>query len=114
MSDMGKERLRPLDEIIEAGDPNPGIRPEDGLEGEHSDPGTVVIVGATGDLTARKLVPVLFNLYINDDLPDPFRIVGCGRTKLDDQQFRGKMEKALIAKGIMNRQGSFGTCFKTI
>ena len=102
MSDMGKERLRPLDEIIEAGAPNPGIRPEDGLEGEHSDPGTVVIVGATGDLTARKLVPALFNLYINDDLPDPFRIVGCGRTKLDDQQFRGKMEKALIAKDIMN------------
>ena len=56
---MGKERLRPLDEIIEAGDPNPGIRPEDGLEGEHSDPGTVVIVGATGDLTARKLLPAL-------------------------------------------------------
>jgi glucose-6-phosphate 1-dehydrogenase len=102
MSDMGKDRLRSQDNIIETGTPDPGILPEDGLEGEHSDPGTIVIVGATGDLTARKLVPALFNLYLNNGLPDPFRIVGCGRTKLDDQQFRGKMEKALIAKGIMN------------
>ena len=102
MSDIGKERLRPLNEIIEAGIPNPEIRPEDRLGGEPSDPGTLVIVGATGDLTARKLVPALFNLYLNNGLPDPFRIIGCGRTKLNDQQFRVKMEKALIEKGIMN------------
>ena len=48
---------------------------------EQSDPSTIVIVGATGDLTARKLVPALFNLYLNDGLPDSFCIVGCGRTK---------------------------------
>lgn len=102
MSDIGKDRLRSLDEITEAGISNPGIHPEDCLGIEHSDPNTVVIVGATGDLTARKLVPALFNLYLNNGLPDSFRIVGCGRTKLNDQQFRGKMEKALMAKGIMD------------
>lgn len=88
--------------IIEAGTPDPEIQPKDCLGVEHSDPCAVVIVGATGDLTARKLVPALFNLYLNDGLPDPFHIVGCGRTKLNDQQFRKKMETALMAKGIMN------------
>ncbi|MBW2538913.1 MAG: glucose-6-phosphate dehydrogenase, partial [Deltaproteobacteria bacterium] len=103
MSDIGKDRLRPLDEIIEAETSNPGIRPEDCLGVEHSDPCTIVIVGATGDLTARKLVPALFNLYLNDGLPDSFRIVGCGRTKLNDQQFRGKMETALMATNLMDQ-----------
>ncbi|MBL7102411.1 MAG: hypothetical protein ISS60_06600, partial [Desulfobacteraceae bacterium] len=44
------------------------------------EPCTLVIIGASGDLTARKLVPALLNLYLNDGLPDPFLIVGCGRT----------------------------------
>jgi glucose-6-phosphate 1-dehydrogenase len=91
-----------MDKIEEARSPDTGLRTEDCLGVEHSDPSIVVIVGATGDLTARKLVPALFNLYLNDGLPDSFRIVGCGRTKLNDQQFRKKMEKALMAKGIMD------------
>ncbi|MBW2157713.1 MAG: glucose-6-phosphate dehydrogenase, partial [Deltaproteobacteria bacterium] len=70
---------------------------------EHSDPCTIVIVGATGDLTARKLVPALFNLYLNGGLPDSFSIVGCGRTKLNDQQFREKMETALMATSLMDQ-----------
>ena len=40
------------------------------------DPCMIVIVGASGDLTARKIVPALFNLYLNDGLPDPFLVVG--------------------------------------
>jgi glucose-6-phosphate 1-dehydrogenase len=103
MGDIGKDRLRPLDEMIEAGTSNPGIRSEDCLGVEHSDPCTIVIVGATGDLTARKLVPALFNLYLNDGLPDSFSIVGCGRTKLNDQQFREKMETALMATNLMDQ-----------
>jgi len=93
MSEIGKDRLRLSD---------PGIRTEDHLGIEHSDPSTVVILGATGDLTARKLVPAIFNLFLNDGLPHSFCIVGCGRTKLNDQQFRSKMEKALMAKGLMD------------
>ena len=97
-----KNKNNATDPIIEAGTPDPGIQPKDCLGVEHSDPCAVVIVGATGDLTARKLVPALFNLYLNDGLPDPFHIVGCGRTKLNDQRFREKMETALMANGIMN------------
>ncbi|MEL6528010.1 MAG: glucose-6-phosphate dehydrogenase, partial [Chloroflexota bacterium] len=37
---------------------------------------TLVIFGATGDLTQRKLIPALFNQYVQDNLPDDFTIVG--------------------------------------
>jgi glucose-6-phosphate 1-dehydrogenase len=60
-----------------------------------SDPCAIIIAGATGDLTARKLMPALFNLYLNDGLSENFSIIGCGRTQLDDQQFRKKMEDAV-------------------
>jgi len=102
MSDIEKDRSRPVDEIIEARASNPAIRSEDCLWVEPSDPSTVVIVGATGDLTARKLMPALFNLYLNDVLPDAFRIVGCGRTRLNDQQFRAEMKKAMMATDLMD------------
>jgi glucose-6-phosphate 1-dehydrogenase len=59
------------------------------------DPCMIVIVGASGDLTARKIVPALFSLYMNRGLPDPFVVVGCARTNMDDTEFREKMKKAL-------------------
>jgi glucose-6-phosphate 1-dehydrogenase len=59
------------------------------------DPCTIVIFGASGDLVARKLIPALFNLYRNGWLPDPFRIVGCARTKMDHAEFRSKLEGRL-------------------
>ena len=46
------------------------------------EPCTLVILGASGDLTRRKLVPALFNLYQTKVLPDPFLIVGCGRSEM--------------------------------
>ncbi len=61
------------------------------------DPCSIVILGATGDLTARKLMPSLFNLYRNQGLPEPFTIVGCGRTPLDHQGFRKKIENAVMS-----------------
>jgi len=90
------------DLMIEVSSPAKEIRRKNCTGIEQSDPSTIVIMGATGDLTARKLVPALFNLYLNDGLPDPFRIVGCGRTNLNDRQFRRKMEKALTEKGILD------------
>jgi len=49
-----------------------------------ADPCSIVILGATGDLTSRKLMPALFNLYCIGGLPEPFLIVGCGRTEWTD------------------------------
>ncbi|MBW2217033.1 MAG: glucose-6-phosphate dehydrogenase [Deltaproteobacteria bacterium] len=62
-----------------------------------AEPCVVVIIGASGDLTARKIVPSLFRLFINGDLPDPCVILGCGRTKLSDHEFRDKMERACLS-----------------
>jgi len=54
----------------------------------------IVIFGATGDLTHRKLVPALYNLLADEYLPDKFVVVGTGRTKLTDQQYRDDLFKA--------------------
>ncbi len=60
---------------------------------EPLDPFTIVIFGATGDLTDRKLIPALFNLYTHQGLPEQFTIVGCGRTRLTDHEFRNRLKK---------------------
>ncbi len=69
------------------------------------DPCAIVIFGASGDLTARKLVPALYNLYLNDGLPKPFVIVGASRTAMSHEEFRerlkanyGATEKADLAR----------------
>ena len=80
--------------------PNLGIDPAECVASEGTDPCTIVILGATGDLTARKLIPALFNLYLNDGLPDPFQIVGCGRTQLSDLEFRKTMQDAVKKAGM--------------
>lgn len=58
-------------------------------------PCTIVIFGASGDLTARKLIPSLFHLFCNGGLPERMAIVGCARTELDDRQFHNKMLAAV-------------------
>lgn len=91
-----------LEAIATASAPDLGLDPEECLAPQRSDPCTIVIFGATGDLTARKLIPALYDLYVNNGLPDPFAIVGCGRTPLDDHRFRDRMEKALRKTGKLN------------
>ena len=51
-------------------------------------PGTIVIFGASGDLTMRKLLPSLFDLYSDGLLPRGFAVVGFSRSKLSDEDFR--------------------------
>ena len=58
-------------------------------------PCAMVIFGATGDLTKRKLLPALYNLITNDLLPKELAVVGVGRTPLSDEEFRQRMEEAL-------------------
>jgi glucose-6-phosphate 1-dehydrogenase len=60
-----------------------------------SQPLTIIIFGATGDLTARKLVPALYRLFGKKRLPEQARIVGIARGALNDDQFRAKMADAL-------------------
>ncbi|MDZ4277613.1 MAG: glucose-6-phosphate dehydrogenase [Dehalococcoidia bacterium] len=56
----------------------------------------IVIIGATGDLARRKLLPALYNLFYADNLlPDSGRIIGYARSKLDDDEFRARAEEAV-------------------
>ena len=59
------------------------------------EPCGMVIFGASGDLTARKLVPALYNLARQHMLPAGFSVIGCSKTKFTHQQFRDKMRKAV-------------------
>lgn len=57
----------------------------------------LVIFGASGDLTYRKLVPALFDLFAQNLLPEKSGILGVSRTKLSDDTFRDKMKKGIIS-----------------
>ncbi len=61
-------------------------------------PQCLVIFGASGDLTHRKLIPALFDLYKQRRLPSEFAVLGCARRKWSDQYFREKMEESLTEK----------------
>jgi len=56
----------------------------------------IIIFGASGDLTYRKLIPALFSLYNRDLLPNEFYILGCARTAMSDEEFRLKAHKAIV------------------
>ncbi len=55
----------------------------------------LVIFGASGDLTKRKLIPAIFTLYEQKLLPQNFAVLGVSRTNLSDEDFRGKMVEFL-------------------
>ncbi len=48
----------------------------------------IVILGATGDLTWRKLIPGLYNLYLDKWIPENFAVLGVSHNKMSDIQFR--------------------------
>ena len=58
----------------------------------------LIIFGASGDLTRRKLIPALYELYLQKLLPPHFAILGIGRTSLTSEAFRKNMEAALREK----------------
>lgn len=59
------------------------------------EPCTVVIFGASGDLTARKLIPALYHLALENALPTPYRIIGFARREKSDDSFRAELYEAL-------------------
>ena len=58
-------------------------------------PQCLIIFGASGDLTHRKLIPALFELYLQRRIPSEFAIVGCARRPWSDQDFKEKMQSKL-------------------
>ena len=62
-----------------------------------AEPCTLVIFGATGDLTRRKLLPALYDLQCLGGMSSRCEIIGTGRTRLTDQEFRGRVREAIAA-----------------
>ena len=56
-----------------------------------SGPTIFFIFGGTGDLTSRKLIPALYNLFLEGWMPANFQIVAMGRTQFSDEKFRGEL-----------------------
>jgi glucose-6-phosphate 1-dehydrogenase len=73
-------------------------------------PCTVVIFGATGDLTHRKLVPALYNLATDGELPPAVAVVGFARRPKTDEEFRSELEEAVRK---FSRQGVRDEIWKT-
>jgi glucose-6-phosphate 1-dehydrogenase len=61
--------------------------------GRPADSCIMVIFGAAGDLTTRKLIPALYNLGKTDHLPKNFAIIGFAVDELTDEEFRAKVRK---------------------
>ena len=59
------------------------------------EPSSIVIFGASGDLTARKLIPALYHLYAAKQLPDPVRILGFARRPKTHEAWRAELRSAL-------------------
>ena len=68
-------------------------------------PCTLVIFGASGDLTARKLIPAFYSMHLSNNLPEPFTIVGSSRTNLTNEEFREKVRQATIEDAGMDSGG---------
>ncbi len=58
-------------------------------------PFSLVIFGASGDLTRRKLMPALWSLYAGRTLPEPFAIVSTARTEMGQDEFRRRIRDAI-------------------
>jgi len=59
------------------------------------EPCSIVIFGASGDLTSRKLIPALYHLFVDKQLPTPFRVIGFARREKTDPEWREELKAAL-------------------
>lgn len=57
----------------------------------------IIIFGASGDLTRRKLIPAIYELYKQNNLPEKFAVLGTASTEFTDPEFRDAMKSAILA-----------------
>jgi len=57
----------------------------------------LVIFGASGDLTARKLIPAVFSLGSQQLLPEKYAVIGTGRTNMSTEKFRNKVTESIVS-----------------
>ena len=68
---------------------------------------TIVLFGASGDLTRRMVMPAIFRLSRRGLLSPDFRLIGYARTKLTDDEFRSRMRQAVMREPA---DGDDGAC----
>src|SRR5258706_5976565 len=68
-----------------------GAQATETSEQHTSPPCVLVIFGAAGDLTKRKLIPALYNLKKSNLLPDDFAVIGVARAVMNDEEFRRRL-----------------------
>ena len=71
---------------------------------KNTEPHILIIFGASGDLTKRKLIPALFELHQQQMLPQKFAVLGVSRTELSDLIFREKMREFLPAQESADKE----------
>src|SRR4051812_10922274 len=71
-----------------------------------AEPCVMVIFGAAGDLTKRKLLPALYNLAKQKFLPKEFALVGFARDKISEEEFRQRVEDSVKEFGTMKIEKS--------
>jgi glucose-6-phosphate 1-dehydrogenase len=69
---------------------------------KHSDPTVFIIFGASGDLTWRKLVPALYNLYLGGWMPEKFEVIGMSYDEMSDEKFQDHLKDGV---NQFSRQG---------
>ena len=74
---------------------SPDLLREDPRLPKVPEPGAMVIFGASGDLTARKLIPALYELVARRRLPMEFAVVGVSRTEMSHEEFRARLRTTL-------------------
>ncbi|MFM9197117.1 MAG: hypothetical protein ACKOWG_15505, partial [Planctomycetia bacterium] len=72
-----------------------GLAGEGGAAPAVAAPGVLVILGASGDLTKRLLMPALYNLACDGLLPDDFAVVGMARRELTTAAFREQQRQEI-------------------
>ncbi|MDF9298474.1 glucose-6-phosphate dehydrogenase, partial [Geobacillus stearothermophilus] len=56
---------------------------------------TFILFGATGDLAKRKIFPALYNLFLDQKMPQPFSIIGVSKRELSDDEFQIYVENSI-------------------
>ncbi len=75
----------------------------------------ITVIGASGDLARKKIIPALFALFCQDRLPESFRIFGFSRSELDDEAFRERLREHLTCRyapgaSCADRMDTFLSC----
>ncbi|MCC7406826.1 MAG: glucose-6-phosphate dehydrogenase [Phycisphaeraceae bacterium] len=77
-------------------------------------PCLLVIFGASGDLTQRKLIPSLYDLFQQGLLPEHFAVLGVSRTGMSDDDFRGRMHESVQKRARKFDQGQWDAFAKLL